>query len=88
MIIVGLDWSQYKHDFVIMDMQGKIIERGAIAHNANALEELAAGIDCHVNCAAQVHGGKVADTRHPFSIFSYTRHNFLAINIKSDILTS
>ncbi|GAH42902.1 unnamed protein product, partial [marine sediment metagenome] len=57
MIIVGLDWSRYKHDFVIMDMQGKIVERGTIAHNANALEELAAGIDRHVNCATQVHVG-------------------------------
>ena len=57
MIIVGLDWSRYKHDFVIMDMQGKIVERGAIAHNANALEGLADGIDRHVNCAAQVHVG-------------------------------
>ncbi len=37
MIIVGLDWSRYKHDFVIMDMQGKIVERGAIAHNAKVL---------------------------------------------------
>jgi len=42
MIIVGLDWSRSKHDFVIMNPQGKVIERGAVAHNANALEELAA----------------------------------------------
>ena len=38
MIIVGLDWSRCKHDFVIMNFQGKIIQRGTIAHNANALE--------------------------------------------------
>ncbi len=36
MIIVGLDWWRYKHDFVIMDMQGKIVERGAIKAMAPA----------------------------------------------------
>jgi len=44
MIIVGLDWSRCKHDFVIMNLQGETIERGTTAHNTNALEELAAKI--------------------------------------------
>jgi len=49
MIIVGLDWSRSKHDFVIMDLQGKVIERGTIAHKTNALEELATRIEHHVD---------------------------------------
>lgn len=57
MIIVGLDWSRSKHDFVIMDLQGKVIERGAVAHNANALEELAASVERHVSSVEQVHVG-------------------------------
>ena len=44
MIIVGLDWSRCKHDSVIMNLQGQILERGTIAHNANALAELATRI--------------------------------------------
>ena len=57
MIIVGLDWSRSKHDFVIMNPQGKVIERGAVAHNANALEELATKADRHVSSVKQVHVG-------------------------------
>jgi len=60
MIIVGPDWSRCKHDFVIMDLQGKIIERGAIAHNANALEELAARIECQVNSGQEIDVGHIA----------------------------
>ncbi len=57
MIIVGLDWSRSKHDFVIMDLQGKVVERGAVVHNAHALEELAASIEHHVSSVEQVHVG-------------------------------
>jgi hypothetical protein len=57
MIIVGLDWSRSKHDFVIMDPQGKVIEQSAVAHNANALEELAASVERHVSSVEQVHVG-------------------------------
>ena len=35
MIVVGLDWSRCKHDSVIMNLQGEILERGTIAHNTN-----------------------------------------------------
>jgi len=57
MIIVGLDWSRSKHDFVIIDLQGKVIERGAVAHNAHALEEPAAMVEHHVSSVEQVHVG-------------------------------
>ena len=57
MIIVGLDWSRCRHDFAIMSLQGEIVERGTIAHNANALQELAARIDRQVDSAEQVHVG-------------------------------
>ena len=57
MIIVGLDWSRYKHDFVLMNLQGDILERGAIAHNMNKLEELASMIEQHVDSANQVRVG-------------------------------
>ncbi len=54
MIVVGLDWSRYKHDFVLMNLQGDILERGTIAHNMNKLEELASRIEQHVDSANQV----------------------------------
>jgi transposase len=57
MIIVGLDWSRCKHDFVIMNLQGQILERGTIAHNANALAELATRIEQRVDSAKQVRVG-------------------------------
>lgn len=57
MIIVGLDWSRCKHDFVIMNLQGQILERGTIAHNANALAELAARIEQRVDSPKQVRVG-------------------------------
>jgi hypothetical protein len=57
MIVVGLDWSRYKHDFVLMNLQGDILERGTIAHNMNTLEELAARIEQHVDSACQVRVG-------------------------------
>jgi transposase len=40
-----------------MDPQGKVIEQGAVAHNANALEELAASIERHVSGVEQVYVG-------------------------------
>lgn len=57
MIIVGLDWSRSKHDFVMMNLQGEILERGTIAHNTNALEELATRIEQRVDSAKQVRVG-------------------------------
>jgi len=57
MIIVGLDWSRCKHDFVMMNLQGEIVERGTIAHKTNALEELATRIEHHVDSAKQVRVG-------------------------------
>jgi len=40
-----------------MDLQGKGVERGAVAHNANAVEELATGLGHHVSGVEQVHVG-------------------------------
>ena len=57
MIIVGIDWSRYKHDFVLMNLQGDILERGTIAHNMNKLEELAFRIEQQVDSANQVRVG-------------------------------
>jgi transposase len=54
MIVVGLDWSRCKHDFVLMNLHGDILERGTIAHNTNTLEELAARIEQYVESANQV----------------------------------
>ena len=57
MIIVGLDWSRCKHDFVIMNLQGEILERGTIAHNTSDLEELATRIEHRVDSTKQVRVG-------------------------------
>jgi len=57
MIIIGLDWSRYKHDFAIMDAQGNVVQRGTVAHNTEALEELAATIQHQVNSVEEVRVG-------------------------------
>ena len=57
MIIVGLDWSRCRHDFVIMNLQGEILEPGTVAQNANALEELAARIEHRVDSAKRIRVG-------------------------------
>ena len=57
MIIVGLDWSRYKHDFAIMDAQGNVVQRGTVAHNTEALEELAATIQHEVRSIEEVRIG-------------------------------
>lgn len=54
MIIIGLDWSRYKHDFAIMRSDGTVLQRGTTAHNTEALEELAATIQQQVNSAEEV----------------------------------
>jgi transposase len=55
MIVVGLDWSRCKHDFVIMNPQGEIVDRGTVAHTTNALEDLAIKIERRTDSAEQVH---------------------------------
>ena len=42
MIFIGLDWPRHKHDFVLMNLQGDILDRGTIANYMNTLEEVTA----------------------------------------------
>ena len=47
MIIVGIDWARYKHDYLIMQSTGEILQRGKIPHNADGLQKLAEAIERH-----------------------------------------
>jgi transposase len=47
MVIVGIDWARYKHDYLIMAPTGEILQRGTITHNADGLQNLADAIECH-----------------------------------------
>jgi len=47
MVIVGIDWARYKHDYLIMEPTGEILQRGAIPHNADGLQKLADAIERH-----------------------------------------
>ena len=45
MVIIGIDWARYKHDYLIMEPTGEILQRGAIPHNADGLKKMAAAIE-------------------------------------------
>jgi len=57
MIIVGLDWARYKHDYLIMAPTGEILHRGRIPHNAAGLQELAATIEHYAGADHNVRVG-------------------------------
>lgn len=40
MIIIGLDWSRFKHDVVVMDAEGKVLKRCTFSHNGEGFEQL------------------------------------------------
>ena len=45
MVIVGIDWARYKHDYLIMKPTGEILLQGSIPHNADGLQKLAEAIE-------------------------------------------
>ena len=57
MLIVGLDWSRGKHDYLLMTTKGDIIEQGAIPHSAEGLQELAARIEEQAHSPQEVRVG-------------------------------
>lgn len=57
MIFIGLDWSRSKHDFLVLDTEGRVNERGTIAHDASALDEFGSRIATLENDPGAVHVG-------------------------------
>jgi transposase len=63
MVIVGFDWARDKHDVCIQNELGEILYAGVVAHDAAALDELAARIDAlepdrsSVNAGMEQHDG-------------------------------
>ncbi len=72
MIIVGLDWARYKHDYLLMASTGEILQRGRIPHNAAGLQELAARIEHHAGSDHNIRVGiEMNDGALLASIFSF-----------------
>jgi len=63
MIIVGIDWARSKHDLVLMNTSGDVVERMQITHDAGGLEQIAAAVARHepeplsVRVAVEMHDG-------------------------------
>ena len=63
MIIVGIDWARSKHDLVLMDEQGQVIQRLQVPHDAKGMQQIAATIAEHephtrdVRIAIEMHDG-------------------------------
>lgn len=63
MLIVGLDWSRCKHDFVLMTSDGQVVQRGSVTHDAAGLDALSRSIAEHepepaqVRVAVEMHDG-------------------------------
>ena len=41
MLIVGIDWARYKHDAVLLNSTGKLLERITFPHTADGFGALA-----------------------------------------------
>jgi transposase len=63
MIIVGIDWARSKHDLVLMDASGQVIQHLQIPHDAEGIQQIAATIAEHepepgdVRIAIEMHDG-------------------------------
>lgn len=63
MIIVGIDWARSKHDLVLMDASGQVIQHLQIPHDAEGMQQIAATIAEHepepgdVRIAIEMHDG-------------------------------
>lgn len=68
MVIVGIDWARYKHDYLIMAPTGDILQRGEIPHNADGLQKLADAIERH---APDNHDVRVAIEMNDGAILSW-----------------
>jgi transposase len=55
MMFIGLDWSRDKHDFALLDAEGRIQARGNVRHDAKGLAQLAEIIHSHESDPAAIH---------------------------------
>lgn len=63
MIILGIDWARSKHDALLMDPTGRVVQRLTIPHDARGLQRLADAVAVHepdpsrVRVAVEMHDG-------------------------------
>lgn len=57
MIFIGLDWSRTKHDFLALDAEGTVLQKGIVPHDATALDEFGESIAKMEGDPASVHVG-------------------------------
>lgn len=57
MIFIGLDWSRSKHDFTALDIEGRVLLKRIVPHDAQALADLASTIADLEPIPADVHVG-------------------------------
>ena len=54
MLIVGIDWSKSKHDVVLMDPGGSVLQYLVVKHTLEGFETLAGAIERHESDPAEV----------------------------------
>ena len=65
MIIVGIDWARSKHDLVLMQEDGQVVQRLQVTHDAAGMQRVAAAIAEHeleprnVRVAIEMHDGAI-----------------------------
>ena len=65
MIIVGIDWARSKHDLVLMQEDGQVVQRLQVTHDAAGMQRVAAALAEHepeprnVRVAIEMHDGAI-----------------------------
>jgi transposase len=54
MTIVGIDWARSKHDLVLMDEAGHVIQRMQVTHDAQGMQQITHAIAAHEPHASEV----------------------------------
>jgi len=68
MLIVGIDWSRSKHDAVLMDSDGQVLEQLVVRHSLEGLEALAQAIARREGSPAEV---RVAVEQHDGALLAW-----------------
>ncbi len=70
MLIVGIDWSKSKHDVVLMEPDGGVLEQLVVRHSLEGLEALARAIGRREEDPGKV---RVAVEQHDGALLAWLR---------------
>ena len=68
MIILGIDWARSKHDLVLMDASGQVIQRMQVSHDAEGMQQIADTLAQHEPRASMV---RIAIEMHDGALFAW-----------------